>query len=292
MLYKKDPTAAVSPSYGRVTRLRSTDGGRTMSQRTDVLNMAGEYSAYSHQIANVSIGPDRKLYVQNGDAVIPKDALNLDSWRGKIFRLNLDGSAPSDNPFYNKDNGINARDYVFAYGLRNPFGGAWRSSDASLYFVENGPTSNDRLAKARRGVSYGWNGEAASLKINAVYNWTSTQAPVNIAFIQNSSFGGSNFPANKLNHAFVTESGPTYATGPQSRGKRIREFVIDSTGKLVGTPTILAHYTGNGKETAGGIAAGPDGLYFTSLYRDDPINGTFLATHRGANIYRIRYVGN
>lgn len=28
-------------------------------------------------------------------------------------------------------------------------------------------------------------------------------------------------------HAFVTESGPTYATGPQTRGKRIVEFDPD-----------------------------------------------------------------
>ena len=54
-------------------------------------------------------------------------ALNLNSYRGKILRMNLDGTAPTDNPFYNAADGINARDYVFAYGLRNPFGGAWRA---------------------------------------------------------------------------------------------------------------------------------------------------------------------
>lgn len=74
--------------------------------------------------------------------------------------------------------GINSRDYVFAYGLRNPFGGAWRASDGAHYQVENGP-GVDRLAKVRRGVSYGWNGNGSTMFTNAIYNWNPATAPVN-----------------------------------------------------------------------------------------------------------------
>jgi glucose/arabinose dehydrogenase len=208
--------------------------------------------------------------------------------------MELDGSAVADNPFYDASDGISARDYVFAYGLRNPFGGAWRASDGQLYEVENGPLM-DRLAKVRRGVSYGWDGSDAMMVTNAIFNWSPAAAPVNIAFVQSMTFGGSGFPSDKFDHAFVSESGSTYAAGPQSRGKRISEFVIggdqgNGNGSLQGGPVSLIHYTGDGRATISALAAGPDGLYFSDLYKDDPVDPT-EPTVPGANILRIVYVG-
>jgi hypothetical protein len=89
---------------------------------------------------------------------------------------------------------------------------------------------NDRFAQVIAGANYGWNGNGESLVTNAIYNWNPPHAPVNIAFIQPSTFGGSGFPAEKMDHAFVTESGSTWATGPQANGKRIVEFVLDAAG--------------------------------------------------------------
>lgn len=290
MLYDDDPTDAAANRYPKVTRLRSTDGGRTAATRTDILKMPGEQQGQSHQISNLSFGPDGKLYVHNGDGLgTPQTALDLNSYRGKILRMNLDGSPPADNPFYRAADGINATDYIYAYGLRNPFGGAWRKSDGQYYEVENGP-GVDRLAKIRRGANYGWDGTQATMFNNAIYNWSPAAAPVNIAFVEASTFGGSGFGSDKIGHDFVTESGSTYATGPQRRGKRISEFVIDGSstnGTLVGSPRSLAHYTGNGKATAVALAAGPGGLYFSDFYEDDPVNGVFTPTNAGSNILRI-----
>lgn len=290
MLYDDDPTDAAANRYPKVTRLRSTDGGRTAATRTDILEMPGEQQGQSHQISNLSFGPDGKLYVHNGDGLgTPQTALDMNSYRGKVLRMNLDGSPPTDNPFYSAADGINARDYIYAYGLRNPFGGAWRKSDGQHYEVENGP-GVDRLAKVRRGANYGWDGTSSTMLTHAIYNWSPAAAPVNIAFVEASTFGGSGFGSDKMGHAFVSESGSTYATGPQSRGKRISEFVIDGStlnGTLVVGPRSLAHYTGNGKGTAVALAAGPGGLYFSDFYEDDPVNGVFAPTNPGSNILRI-----
>lgn len=274
----------------RVLRLHSSDGGLHASSKTEIIRMSSESQGQSHQVSNVSFGPDGKLYVHNGDGFQAPTALNLDSFRGKILRMNLDGSAPSDNPFYNKADGINARDYVYAYGFRNPFGGTWRASDGQHYEVENG-SALDRFARVTRGTSYGWNGTGESMRTNALYNWNPPEAPVNVTFIEPGKFNGSGFPSSKFDHAFVTESGATYATGPQSRGKAISEFVIDANGKLTSGPRQLIHYTGSGKGTAAALAAGPDGLYFSDLYRDAGGSGAFPATTPGASILRIRYVG-
>ena len=120
----------------------------------------------------------------------------------------------------------------------------------------------------------------------ALYNWNPSVAPVNIAFIQPTTFSGSQFPASKQGHAFVSESGPTYGTGPQTLGKNISEFVLSSTGILVSGPTPLIEYNGSGKATCAGLAAGPDGLYFTDLYKDLNYSSP---TDPGANLLRLRY---
>jgi glucose/arabinose dehydrogenase len=271
--------------HPQVVRLNSSDGGRTASTVTVILNMVGESQGQSHQVSNATIGPDGKLYVHNGDGFDASTALNLNSYRGKILRMNLDGTAPSDNPFYNAGNGINSQDYIYAYGFRNPFGGAWRASDGKHYEVENG-NALDRLARVDRGGNYDWNGSDASLLADARYVWNPAHAPVNITFVQPETFGGSQFPESKQDHAFVSESGPTYALGQQIQGKRILEFELDANGNVVGTPTSLVEYVGTGRGTVAGLIAGPDGLYFTELYKDQDVVTPIDA---GARVFRVRF---
>ncbi|HVG20549.1 MAG TPA: PQQ-dependent sugar dehydrogenase [Blastocatellia bacterium] len=271
----------------KVDRFHSNHGGLAADTRQTILDMSNAPQGASHQVSNLSIGADGKLYVHMGDGDMPAVAQNLNDFRGKILRVNLDGSAPADNPFYNAADGITARDYIYAYGFRNPFGGAWRSVDNALYEVENGP-SVDRFARVVPGRNYGYTGADPSMSIFAIYNWSPSVAPVALAFVQQSRFNGSGFPSSKFNHAFVTESGPTWATGPQPHGKRISEFVIDNSGNLVSGPMPLLEYTGTGKATAAGIAAGPDGLYFSDLYKD--LNYTSPTDH-GANILRVKWTG-
>lgn len=287
LLYSSNPADELAPHYPKIIRLHSTDGGRTAATQSTIIDMAGEEQGQSHQISHLSIGPDGKLYVHMGDGFDPSTSLNLNTMRGKILRMNLDGTAATDNPFYNATDGVTATDYIYAYGFRNPFGGAWRAADGKLYEVENGPT-RDRLAQVVAGGNYGYNGTDESMLTDAIYNWSPAHAPVNLTFIQPGTFSGSLFPLDKQGHLFVTESGPTYATGPQMLGKRISEFVLDTAGDLVEGPTTLVEYNGVGKGTIVGLAAGPDGLYFTELYKD---LGAGSPIEAGARIFRIRYRG-
>ena len=85
--------------------------------------------------------------------------------------------------------------------------------------------------------------------------------------MQDQHFAGSQFPAEMQDIAFITESGPTYAGGPQSNGKRISMFELDAAGNVVGQPGTLVQYVGTGRSSVAGLAPGPDGLYFTSTVR-------------------------
>ncbi len=275
-----------SGHYAKVDRFHSVDGGLTADSRQTILDINGEPQAFSHQASNLTIGPDGNLYLHNGDGFAIEKALDLDSFRGKILRMDLNGDPLADNPFYDGPPD-DSRDYIYAYGFRNPFGGAWRAANHAHYEVENGP-SVDRLARIDPGASYGWDGTNASMSTHALYNWSPAHAPVNIAFVQEPTFGGSGFPPSKQDHAFVTESGATYALGPQVLGKRIVEFAPQPGGELGGHPLSFVEYTGQGRASAVGLAAGPDGLYFTELYKDASSHSPI---DPGARLMRIRYAG-
>lgn len=272
----------------RVVRYQSSADGLTAEDSTVILEMTDEQVGQSHFISNLTFGPDGMLYVHMGDGVDPATSLNLDYFRGKILRMNLDGSPAEDNPFYDEDDGINARDYVWAYGLRNPFGGDWRISDGLHFFVENGPDIDRFGVVEEAGESFGWSGEEEDMFINAIYNWDPACAPVNIEFIQPEVFGGSAFPADKFGHAFVSESGSTWEQGVTERGKRISEILLDEDNQIIGAPTALVQYNGQGRSTVAGLAAGPAGLYFTTLYDDEDNEDP---TTPGASVFRVVYTG-
>lgn len=286
MLYSSDTNSEAAAHYPKVVKLTSSDGGLTASTQTNILLMAGETEGQSHQISAISIGPDGLLYVNNADGFDYTTAQNTNSFRGKVLRMNLDGSPNTGSPFYNASNGTNAADYVYALGFRNPFGGGWRSSDGSYYEVENGP-SKDRFAKVVAGRNYLWNNTDASMTNYAIYNWTPPTAPVNVCFVQTNTFGGSAMGMDKYDHAFVTLSGGTWASGPQAGAKSIVEFTLSTNGTYISSDTLV-EYVGAGKATIVAIAAGPDGLYFSDFYKDD---NSSQPADRGSNILRLRYVG-
>jgi len=49
-------------------------------------------------------------------------------------------------------------------------------------------------------------------------------------------------------------------------GKRISEITVDAAGHYE-RAQYLIQYAGSGKGSVVGITAGPDGLYFTDLYK-------------------------
>ncbi len=290
LVYEDEASPLVpKPHYGKVVRLHSDERGLAATGVSTVLDLVGQPQGPSHQISHVSIAPDGELIVHNGDGFISfAGARDLDSYSGKILRMSPAGQPLADNPFYDPGDGIGPRDYVWAYGFRNPFGGAFRLADASYYMVENGPAT-DRLARILPGVDYLWAGADATMTFGASYSWNPAHAPVNIEFVEADRFDGSGFPAATTGHAFVTESGSTYASGPQDTGKRVVEFALDSTGFNREGPTTLVEYTGTGKATAVGLAAGAEGLFFTDLYKDQ---GAATPIDRGANVLLVRYCRN
>src|SRR4051812_8074095 len=88
------------------------------------------------------------------------DTVN-DHLTGVILRLNPDGTAPKDNPFYRLGAerggqvGANLKK-IYAYGIRNSFGMTFDPFSGDLWEQENGDDSFSEINRAEPGFNSGW----------------------------------------------------------------------------------------------------------------------------------------
>jgi glucose/arabinose dehydrogenase len=115
----------------------------------------------SHAADTLRFGPDNKLYVSIGDGssydfadVRALRAQDLSSYNGKVLRINPDGTAPSDNPFYD-GNPNSIRSKVYAYGLRNPYRFGIHPTTGEVMIGDVGWATWEELNRGR-GANFGW----------------------------------------------------------------------------------------------------------------------------------------
>ena len=261
----------------RVLRLESSPDGMTAAGQQTVIE--GIPADSDHQVHALTIGPDGKLYVNVSDGFEPSAALDDNDLRGKILRLNLDGSIPGDNP--------DPASEVFANGLRNPFGAAWHPEEPWLYASDNGVLTGDRILKVVPGESYGWDGDQDSLdpslnlsldpSLFHIFDRMVVISPTAIAFDRDHLLS----PEGET-HLFVAITGPWLVTGQVANGKKILDLKLDAQGE-VETVTELVSYVGTGQSTILGLAFASNGLYFTDFYGEAGFGGGAVK----ANVYRI-----
>ena len=151
---------------------------------------------------------NQHIYFTIGDRgnrdINPQD-LNLDG--GKIYRLNLDGSIPDDNPFFDMENTKKA---VWSYGHRNPQGIVDGFNNDEIWIHEHGPRGGDEIniikepknnedpvrernygwPKATYGINYSGSEITKNKTLDGVtdpyYYWTPSIAPSGMVMIKGS----------------------------------------------------------------------------------------------------------
>ena len=117
-----------SPNRDRLSRFTANSSlTGTVAGSEMVLYQDPQDANAEHHGGAIVFGNDGKLYFTTGEHFDPPVAQSLSNPRGKIHRINPDGTIPTDNPFFD-GNGPNV-DSVWARGLRNPFRAYLRRAD-------------------------------------------------------------------------------------------------------------------------------------------------------------------
>jgi glucose/arabinose dehydrogenase len=107
-----------------------------------------------HMGGAMNFGADGKLYAAVGDNFDPANAQSLENVKGKILRINADGSIPEDNPFYDQLEGNNRA--IWAFGLRNPYSMAIQPGTGKMLFNDVGEEAWEEINEGVAGANYGW----------------------------------------------------------------------------------------------------------------------------------------
>jgi PQQ-dependent dehydrogenase (s-GDH family) len=140
---------------------------QTLGSPADILDNLP--AGTDHISGRLVFGLDQKLYLTIGDqgynqlllycSPIRSQELptadeirtkNFQKYQGKVLRIGLDGSIPSDNPIL-----AGVRSHVYSYGHRNAQG-LIQAPDGKLYASEHGPSMDDELNLIQAGRNYGW----------------------------------------------------------------------------------------------------------------------------------------
>ncbi len=114
---------------------------------------------YFHYGGGMVFGADKKLYLTVGERLYNEAdqpalpiAQDLADKRGKIYRLNDDGTAPADNP----DFGPDAPAGLYAAGIRAAQGITLHPETGAIWFSEHGTHQGDEINRLEPGANYGW----------------------------------------------------------------------------------------------------------------------------------------
>jgi glucose/arabinose dehydrogenase len=185
-LYYAEPETFINT----LSRFEYADGRLDIDSEEVILRVPTEPNC-CHQAGDLEWGPDGTLYLSTGDTgmseVRPdwemteeeiqafldrndlhdfhwsrlvdseRSAQNLQDLRGKILRINRDGSIPKDNPFYGEPG---VRWEIYAYGLRNPYRFKVDDETGTLYIAVVGPDAafdyDEYNISENGGENFGW----------------------------------------------------------------------------------------------------------------------------------------
>lgn len=147
-------TVPGSPAHNRISRF--TANGDVAGTGTEVilLELDPLSGATNHNGGAMHFGKDGKLYVAVGENANSTQAQNLDTYHGKLLRINNDGSVPGGNPF---TTGSEQRKRVWAYGLRNPYTFSIHPVTGRILVNDVGQNTWEEINDATdAGKNFGW----------------------------------------------------------------------------------------------------------------------------------------
>jgi glucose/arabinose dehydrogenase len=214
--------------------VRYTYDGTTLINPTVLVDYIRANS--THDGSRLVILPDHTLLMTTGDGTTGTGPQSHTSLNGKVLRMNLDGSAPADNPYAGAPYPANI---LWTTGHRNPQG-LVHAPNGILYSSEHGPSNDDEINIILEGRNYGWSnvqgfcddGKAAEAKfcidsnvVEPIKAWTPTIAPAGLDYYDNPAI-----PEWQNSLLLVTLN---------SKGSDLRQLKLNSAGTQITSETIL-----------------------------------------------------
>ncbi len=270
-----------APGHNRVSRFTASGNG-TIPGSEQVLWEDPVGAAGEHHGGSLAWGADGKLYFTYGDQFQGTPAQDLTSFRGKVLRINKDGTVPTDNPFYD-GTGPN-KDAIWALGLRNPFRMSIDPVTDKMYIGDVGgndaSTAWEEVNLGARGANYGWPLCEGPCGISGV------TSPIH-GYAHNGRDGAIVGGVVYRGTQFPSEYQGSYFFGDYVQNT-IKRLVFDSSGNVASVANFWpADGTPDGPSVGDPVKflVGPDG----SLYYVD-IGFTDQHVPNPAAIRRIRYI--
>jgi len=135
-LYYTQRATGTTSAHNWVIRVTARGDRAVAGSEKLILQLNNLSSATNHNGGAIHFGEDGKLYVAVGENANGENAQSLGNLKGKILRINKDGTIPRDNPFYNRATGRNRG--IWALGLRNPFSFAIQPNTGKMFINDVG----------------------------------------------------------------------------------------------------------------------------------------------------------
>ena len=153
-LYYTQRATGTTPAHNRVIRVTARGNRAIAGSKKLILRLDNLSSATNHNGGAIHFGKDGKLYVAVGDNARGGNAQSLRNLKGKMLRINKDGTIPRDNPFYNRATGKNRA--IWARGLRNPFSFAIQPRTGKMFINDVGEQTWEEINRGAAGANFGW----------------------------------------------------------------------------------------------------------------------------------------
>jgi glucose/arabinose dehydrogenase len=202
---------AAKVARGRTTKIIRAVLDNESLQQIKVLFVAEPYTYERvHYGGGMIFGNDGKLYFTIGERIFTeKDepaipiAQNIEDKRGKIYRINPDGTIPKDNP----DFGDKATPGLYATGIRAAQGLTLETNTNKIWFSEHGTHQGDEINVLKAAANYGWPMKTTgkyrfadyaptpnheNSYTEPVWSWLHTVAPTGLHFYSGNEFAAWN----------------------------------------------------------------------------------------------------
>jgi glucose/arabinose dehydrogenase len=153
-LYYTQKATGTTPVHNRVIRITARGDRAVTGSKKLILRLDNLSSATNHNGGAIHFGEDGKLYVAVGDNANSDNAQSLRNLKGKMLRINKDGTVPKYNPFYKRATGTNRA--IWALGLRNPFSFAIQPHTGKMFINDVGEQTWEEIDRGAAGANYGW----------------------------------------------------------------------------------------------------------------------------------------